>query len=233
MEWGDSSSDIKAARRDDDLAQSLRGFGPIGLPAILVILAGNAVVAPLSAVLVLIWAWRSGTPWREIGFVRPRNWIGGALTGIAFGVAFKLAMKALVLPLLGAPAVNQAYHHLAGNSAAIPGMVLAIIVGAGLGEEILFRGYLFERFGKLLGTGMAAKAATIVIAAALFGAAHYADQGLAGAEQGFVVGLVFGAIFARTGSLWMLIWAHVAFDLTALALIYWDAEAAVAGFVFQ
>jgi membrane protease YdiL (CAAX protease family) len=44
--------------------------------------------------------------------------------------------------------------------------------------------------------------------------------------------LVFGAIFARTGSLWMLMWAHAAFDLVALGLIYWELETAVAGWVF-
>ena len=30
-----------------------------------------------------------------------------------------------------------------------------MIVGAGFGEETIFRGYLFERLGKLFGTGPA------------------------------------------------------------------------------
>ena len=47
------------------------------------------------------------------------------------------------------------------------------------------------------------------------------------------MGLVYGAIFARTGRLWMLIAAHAAFDLTALAIIYWDLEADVAHLVFN
>lgn len=46
------------------------------------------------------------------------------------------------------------------------------------------------------------------------------------------MGLVFGTIFARTRSLWMLMCAHAAFDLTALALIYWNLEAGVARLVF-
>lgn len=218
--------------RNDATAAALRGFGPVGLLAILVILAGNAIVAPLSAVLVLLWAERSGTPWREIGYVRPRSWIGGAVIGIIFGAAFKLAMKAAVMPLLGAPAINQAYHHLAGNGAALPGMLFSIVVGAGFGEETLFRGYLFERLGKLLGSGAAAKAAIVAITAALFGLVHYPDQGLPGVEQALIVGLVFGAIYARTGRLWMLMCAHAAFDLTALAMIYWDIEPRVAHLVF-
>jgi len=79
---------------DDQLAARLRGFGPLGLLAILVILSADVIVKPLSAVLVLVWAWRSHTPWREIGYVRPRTWIGGLTIGVLFGVAFKLLMKA-------------------------------------------------------------------------------------------------------------------------------------------
>ena len=55
----------------DSLARNLRGFGPVGLLAMLVIFAGNLVVVPLSALLVLVWARRSGTPLREIGLERP------------------------------------------------------------------------------------------------------------------------------------------------------------------
>src|SRR2546422_4004358 len=60
---------------DDPLAARLRGFGPLGLAAILAVALANAVVKPLGAILALLWAWRSHTPWREIGYVRPKSWI--------------------------------------------------------------------------------------------------------------------------------------------------------------
>lgn len=91
---------------DDRIAARLRGFGPLGILAILVILA--------------------------------------------LGIAFKFLMKTIVMPLLGADPVNHAYHYLAGNRAALLGAVWAMIVVAGFGEETVFRGYMFERFGKLL-----------------------------------------------------------------------------------
>jgi uncharacterized protein len=218
---------------DDPIAARLRGFGPLGLLAIAVILSGNLLFAPLSAVLVIVWAWRSRTPWREIGYVRPASWLGDPMIGIAFGIALKLTLKAIVMPLLGADPINPAYHYLVGNRAALPGMLFAIILGAGWGEETLFRGYMFERFGKLLGAGTAAMTLTVVLTSALFGAAHYADQGLAGAQQGTIVGLVFGSVFALTGRLWMLMCAHAAFDLAALAIIYWDLETDVARLIFR
>ncbi len=219
------TSDLFAAR--------LRGFGPLGILAILVITAGNLVVVPLSAILVLLWARWSRTPWREIGYVRPRSWIRGLALGIVFGIAFKFLMKAIVMPLLGADPINRAYHYLAGNRAALPGMLFAVIVGAGFGEETVFRGYLFERLGKLFGPGPWAKTLIVLLTAAWFGLAHYHDQGLAGAEQGTIVGLVFGTIFAVTGRLWTLMWAHAAFDLAAVAIIYWDLESAVAHLIFK
>lgn len=66
-----------------------------------------------------------------------------------------------------------------------------------------------------------------------FGLEHYAVQGLAGVQQATIFGLVFGTILAVTGRIWMLIFAHAAFDLTALAIIYWDIEAEVAHLVFN
>ncbi len=90
----------------------LRGFGPLGILAVLVIVAGNLLVVPLSAILVLAWARWSRTPWREIGYVRPRSWIRSLALGVVFGVAFKFLMKVIVMPLLGADPINRAYHYL-------------------------------------------------------------------------------------------------------------------------
>ena len=217
---------------DDPVAAGLRGFGPLGLLAILVIVL-TSVIKPLSALLVLLWAWRSHTPWREIGYVRPKSWLGSLAIGLGFGCAFKLLMKVIAMPLLGAPAINFAYHYLIGNRAALPGLVFMMIVGAGFGEETIFRGYLFERLGKLFGTGTGAKVSIVLLTSAVFALGHYSNLGLPGVEQAIFTGLVFGTIFAVTGRIWMLMCAHAAFDLTAVAIIYWNIEADVAHLVFK
>jgi membrane protease YdiL (CAAX protease family) len=233
MPDGEAAARLLRPAPEVRLATALRGFGPLGLLAILVILAGNTLFLPLSALLALVWAWVSHTPWCEIGYVRPKSWLATISIGLVFGIAFKFLMKALVMPLLGAPPINQAYHYLAGNRAAIPGFLYVVIVGAGFGEETIFRGYLFERFGKLFGHSAAAKTAIVLLTSIWFGLAHYSTQGLPGAEQATITGLVFGTIFALTGSLWMLMVAHAAFDLTAYALIYWNLETTVAHLVFK
>ncbi len=191
----------------DRLAAKLRGFGPLGSLAMLVIVALGPVLEPLAAVLVLAWARRSRTPWSEIGYVRPESWIGTISVGIVVGVAFKFLMKTIVMPLLGAPPINPAYHYLAGNPAALPEMLFVATVGAGFGEETVFRGYLFERLGKLFGRGLGATTAIVL--------------------------LVFGTVFALTGRIWTLVFAHAAFDVTAFLIIYSNLESDVAHLIFK
>jgi CAAX protease family protein len=228
------SATAAAPSSGDRVAAGLRGFGPLGLLALLVIaLAGNYPYVPLGGLLVLVWARWSRTPWREIGYVRPQSWTRDLVAGIALGIAFKFFMKAIVMPLLGAPPINEAFHYLAGNWAALPEAMYAMIVGAGFGEETVFRGYLFERLGKLLGSGIRAKTLTVLLTAALFAVGHYSLQGLPGFQQASITGLLFGTIFALTGRIWIPMFAHAAFDLTALAIIYWNVESRVAHLIFK
>lgn len=223
---------------DDPFAARLRGFGPAGIIAILlIVLTGNIilpnmVVLPVGAVLVLIWTRLSRTPWSEIGYARPRSWALTLAGGIVFGCAFKFAMKALVMPLFGTDPINRAYHFLAGNRAMLPAAIWAMI-SAGFAEETVFRGFVFERLGKLLGSSVAAKIGIVLFTSLWFGAAHFASQGVPGVEQALITGLVFGTIVAVTGRIWFAMAAHAAFDLTALAMIYLNAETAVAHYFFR
>jgi CAAX protease family protein len=227
-----NSDAAKLPTQDDPIAMRLRGFGPLGIAAILVIFAAQ-LLAPLNAVLVLIWARLSRTPWSEIGYVRPRSWLGSFVIGVALGIAFKFIMKALVMPLLGADPVNQTYHYLVGNGAAALAVVPLMVFTGGFGEETFFRGYLFERLGKLIGRSPGAKALTVLITSVVFASLHYFDQGLPGALQATITGLAFGTVFSLTGRLWTLMCVHAAFDLTAVAIIYWGLESSVAHLVFN
>ena len=52
------------------------------------------------------------------------------------------------------------------------------------------------------------------------------------AIQATMVGLVYGAIYARTRSLWLLMIGHATFDLVAVAIIYLGMEERVAHLLF-
>lgn len=211
-----------------DSAARLRGFGPVGLLAIVLVL-GTSLAGPIvGALMVLAWARLSETPLKALGFSSPDSWTATLVGGVATGIVLKVVMKALVMPLLGAPPTNAAYQYLTGNAAALPGIILTVLVQAALAEEVLYRGYLFERLGALLGREPRAIAITVVVSSVLFAAAHYADQGLPGVAQAAVTGIVFGGIFAWKRQLALVMVVHAAFDLTAVTLIFFGWEESVA-----
>jgi CAAX protease family protein len=229
------SASPRAAKGDEQqsLAARLRGFGPVGLLGIAVILAGAMINELVSAALVVLWVVLSKTPWREIGYVRPKNYALTIAGGAAFGAALKLLLKAAVMPLLGASPVNRSYHFLAHNSAALPGFLLLVVVSAGWGEETFWRGYLFERVRRIFGWGAATKIIVVLLTSVLFGMAHYQGQGRDGVVQAIITGLVFGSIFAHTGRLAFVMIAHAAFDVVAVLIIYFDVETHIAHLIFK
>ncbi|HEV3062324.1 MAG TPA: CPBP family intramembrane glutamic endopeptidase [Vicinamibacterales bacterium] len=217
---------------DEALARKLRGVGPLGILAFVVIAALGPVLEPLGTVLVLAWKSASETSWRELGFVRPVSWARATILGIVCGAALKLVLKALVMPLLGADPANQTYRYLAGNSAAAATMAAYIVV-ASVNEETVFRGFVFERLGKLLPPSLLGKIATVLVSSAWFAAVHYVEQGVAGVEQAVMTGLTFGTIFAITHEIWIPMVAHAAYDFVAIAMIYWNIESTIAHLVFK
>jgi membrane protease YdiL (CAAX protease family) len=200
-----------------------------------VLLAGNVFVAPLApvplgALLALAWVRATRTPWAAIGYARLASagaWVATIVGSVALGALFKLVMKALVMPLLGARPENATYHFLVGDRTLLPAAVATSLI-AGFGEETVFRGFLFLRLERWFGTGAGARVAIVVVSALLFALAHYADQGIAGAAQALCTGLVFGVLYARTRRIWAPMIAHAAFDLVALWIIYAGLEARVA-----
>jgi membrane protease YdiL (CAAX protease family) len=174
----------------------------------------------------------SKTPWSAIGYARPKTWLATIFIGIIFGIAFKFFLKALVMPLFGADPVNESYHFLTGNKTLLPAAIWSMLA-AGFGEETVFRGYLFERLEKLLGTSRTIKYLIIAGTSVLFALAHYASQGIPGVEQALITGLAFGIIYSITKKIWIIMIAHAAFDLTALAMIYWNWETDIAHLIFR
>jgi CAAX protease family protein len=198
-----------------------------------ILLAGNL----LGAALVFVWAWWSRTPLARLGFVRP-NWTGSSRVvrvvalGVFGGIALKLVVKALIMPALGLDAINHAYSYVTGNRSALWRMLLFVIVGGGIGEETIWRGFLFDRI-KTLRSGRVGQLPIVIGTSLAFAAAHYADQGAPGAVQAIVTGLTLGGIYALSGTIWTPMLVHAAYDVTALLIIYWNLESGLAGALFR
>jgi membrane protease YdiL (CAAX protease family) len=184
-----------------------------------------------AALLVVAWVAYTRRRWSTIGFVWPRSWWRTIWFGLVAGVVLKLLMKSVVMPLLGADPHNAAYQHLVGNPTALPGILFTVVLIAGVGEEIFWRGFLFDRFVAMFGARRAG-ASAVLLSSILFALAHLADQGRYGAAQAIFTGIVFGTAYRIAGNLWLPIAMHIAFDITAVLIIYVDLEMAIATLVF-
>jgi membrane protease YdiL (CAAX protease family) len=88
-----------------------------------------------------------------------------------------------------------------------------------IGEEIFFRGFLFEKIEKFAGSWV-----SIAITSTLFGIAHMSYGKIFPALMPIVMGIVLGYIVFKTKNLYSAIFAHVTFNLTSLSLSYIGQE---------
>ena len=87
--------------------------------------------------------------------------------------------------------------------------IVWVSLGAGIGEEALFRGGVQTLAADYVGMPLA-----ISIAAALFAVVHFARPLIAAII--FAIGVVFGCVFWITGSLLTVMLAHALYDVFAL-----------------
>jgi hypothetical protein len=90
--------------------------------------------------------------------------------------------------------------------------VLGIGVSAGLGEEMLFRGFLFNILKRRFGL-----AAGLVVSGLLFAAPHTYVLGLLPV---FLMGLVLAWIYHNSGSLWVPVIVHATNNSVLVLLAY-------------
>lgn len=91
--------------------------------------------------------------------------------------------------------------------------LVVIAVVPAIGEELLFRGYLQQKFGNWLSN----QHTGILITAFLFSAIHFHFQGMI---PRFVLGVLLGYLFYWSKTLWLPIIAHFANNAQAVILSY-------------
>jgi uncharacterized protein len=142
--------------------------------------------------------------------------IGDPITGVASGVFAAVALAAVNLVLLRAPAsgwpggalryvcrviVRPLFEHVHMWH------ILLISLLAGLGEELLFRGVLQPIIG-------------LPLASLVFGAVHVGGRGFVGyGVWAACIGALFGWLMVVTGGLLAPIVAHAVYDALALAYV--------------
>ncbi len=149
----------------------------------------------------------------------------GGLVGIGIGVGLAVAMLLVSrLPLPGIRSLNESFEARFRELLApmtYPELVV-LAMTAGLGEELLFRGWLQSAMtGSIENPNDYPRAITgWLVASFLFGLAHPLSRAYIAIAAG--MGLILGGLFLVTGNLLTAIAAHAAYD--AVILIRWKWE---------
>ncbi|MEY2113626.1 CPBP family intramembrane glutamic endopeptidase [Rhodanobacter sp. FW106-PBR-R2A-1-13] len=157
-------------------------------------------LVPLAAYLILVKLVER----RALVELAPRSLLPQGLLGALCGLLLFSAVVA-VLWLAGSYQVSAFQPH-----APWLGALLVVGLGAGIGEEIVFRGVLFRIVEEGLGTWWA-----LGISALLFGAIHLANPGAtlwSSAAIAIEAGLLFGMVYHVTRSLPVCMGLHAAWN---------------------
>ena len=163
-----------------------------------------------AAFLGLTWACLEleGLPLGSVGLRLDRRWARLFLLG-ALGGCGLMGLMALGAYLGGG-------FHLARNPQAGLGTLLAgawLFLAVAFSEELLFRGYLFQRLCQGIGPWPAQ-----LLVAILFAAVHWSNPGMAGATRAWasldlvLAGILLGLCYLRTRSLALPIGLHLGWN---------------------
>ncbi len=136
----------------------------------------------------------SAREWRTVGVVLAAV----VLLGVGFHFAeewFGLEESPLLVELIPRTAKEK-------------GLFALLSLAAGVGEEVVYRGYLLALLGPIF-SGPWVAAATSTLAFAVL----HAYQGAVGIVRSGLLGFLFAAAFIMTGSLWPVILVHAGVDL--------------------
>jgi membrane protease YdiL (CAAX protease family) len=192
--------------------------------SILVLCGVGGPIPILVSLAVASWRlWARGSGWLALGLTKHPSALRTA--GMVVGVMILATVAAggsvaLVTQLLGWPPISTAhYGELTGKLPRFLWLLAVAWTSAAFGEEMLFRGFVLTRVEALVGRTMQGAVVAVVFQAILFGAAHY-KQGPTGMVSAGMVGLVYGAFYARFRTLVPLIIAHGLTDTVGLLVIY-------------
>lgn len=195
---------------------------------VLLAFAGVPFSGPIAVALAIVAAsillHRAGGSWQALGLRIPNSrgeWLKLPLLTIAAMAGTAVVALVIILPLFGQPGGAGSFDFLRGNFVAFAAFMILVVWGtAAIGEELIFRGFVFDRLDKLLGGTRASALAAAVLQAALFGLAH-AYQGVPGIVMTGLIGLVMALVYLA-GKRWLLpiILAHGLIDTIAIVQLY-------------
>jgi uncharacterized protein len=139
--------------------------------------------------------------WRDVAIA-----VAGLAATIAAADALTFALGKDMVPVF-----QIELHRTARAQGSLPWLWLAIIVAAPVGEELLFRGFLFRGF-----VHEPRDAVPGILIISLIWSMLHVQYDWFGTSQVFVIGLLFGFVRWRTGSTTLAILMHVLLNLESV-----------------
>ena len=186
--------------------------------------AGDLALAPLPVLFLLLVTWAClrlrREPLAAVGLRLDARWWRQLLAGVALGCALMLAIVGLVWMAGG---VRLGLDPARGAALLVRGAWLFTWVA--VLEELLFRGFVFQR----LVDGIGATGALLLMGA-LFAFAHWGNPGMHGATLAWasldtvVASVMLGLAYLRTGSLALPIGIHFGWNWLQGSVLGFDVS---------
>ncbi|WP_044103717.1 CPBP family intramembrane glutamic endopeptidase [Neolewinella persica] len=184
---------------------------------------GNGLLLYAMAAAVLLVTWLAGRPLKSVGL----GWgdIPYDLTAVLLLAGFLVLYLAdLYLEMGSAVSREETRREFSklGFMPAAAGQFLHFIflaVAAGVGEEIVYRGFMISYLTSLLGSTGWVFAVILIFPAITFGLGHV-YQGWKPVMKIMAMAVLFGFFYFRTNTLWPLMLLHTAIDVLG-GLLSW------------
>lgn len=181
------------------------------------------IIIIISVFLITYWADKSLS---EIGFKSNISFYKTIGVGLLlFAVLIPVIdffVQPLVNKLTGEVTDYSAFKSIANNFPKYSKYLIYILISAGFGEEILFRGFLFRQFKIILPEFKYKIPLIIILSAILFSLPHL-YQGLSGLIITFIFGLIFAITYVKFNyNIWITIILHGLIDTMFITLAYFD-----------
>ena len=222
----------------DRIGIRLRDNKLVSLLALIVVILFTELdtfVPPLGIPLCLLVIWgflwfQRGT-WKELGFTRPGSWIKTILLGFGIALALQILSVLILLPILtkitGELPDYSRFDAIRGNYQALALYLTVSWTTAGIGEEVIWRGYVMSRIAGLGGSTKPAWLISLFLSSVIFGVGHL-YQGLPGVIGVFITGMVLGGLYLGSGrNLWLPIFTHGFADSIAFLVIFTGLDQAL------
>jgi membrane protease YdiL (CAAX protease family) len=191
-----------------------------GLQVIQLIPTAVIFLAPLGELSL----WLRGDGRSRIGIHRPSNWWRTFALALVIGVGYQLLSLWLIVPCLQQltrePLNLSQFDSLPGSISSLALWLTLTWTLAAFGEEMVYRGYLLNRFVDVATNGNVGRIIGAIGSSALFALGH-SYQGLSGIEENFIFGCVLaGSYLAAHRNLWLVVLAHGIANSLAFMLIF-------------